>query len=84
MEEYRKSKYAQETRAELERIMRGKEYSTKPKSRTITYNCSFFHQLNWVVKRTLRNLMLNPQTSIAQVWKLTMCLIIKDMFKVIN
>ncbi|XP_053477972.1 broad substrate specificity ATP-binding cassette transporter ABCG2-like isoform X2 [Ictalurus furcatus] len=67
VEEYTKSSYAQETKAELERIMRGKEYSTKPKSRTITYNCGFFHQLNWVVKRTFRNLMLNPQTSIAQL-----------------
>ncbi|MCI4376090.1 hypothetical protein PGIGA_G00184240 [Pangasianodon gigas] len=67
VEEYGKSYYARETKAELERIMRGKEYSTKPKSRTITYNCGFFHQLNWVVKRTFRNLMLNPQTSIAQL-----------------
>ncbi|XP_053088790.1 broad substrate specificity ATP-binding cassette transporter ABCG2d [Pangasianodon hypophthalmus] len=67
VEEYGKSYYALETKAELERIMRGKEYSTKPKSRTITYNCGFFHQLNWVVKRTFRNLMLNPQTSIAQL-----------------
>ncbi|XP_027001818.1 broad substrate specificity ATP-binding cassette transporter ABCG2d [Tachysurus fulvidraco] len=67
VEEYRKSKDAQETKGELERIMRGKEYSTKPKSRTITYNCGFFHQLNWVAKRTFRNLMLNPQTSIAQL-----------------
>ncbi|XP_053535852.1 broad substrate specificity ATP-binding cassette transporter ABCG2-like [Ictalurus punctatus] len=66
VEEYKKSSYAQETKAELERIMRGKEYSTKPKSRTITYNCGFFHQLNWVVKRTFRNLILNPQSSIAQ------------------
>ncbi|XP_058239867.1 broad substrate specificity ATP-binding cassette transporter ABCG2d isoform X2 [Hemibagrus wyckioides] len=67
VEEYRKSNDAQETKAELERIMRGKEYSTKPKFRTITYNCGFFHQLHWVVKRTFRNLVLNPQTSIAQV-----------------
>ncbi|KAI5107736.1 ATP-binding cassette sub-family G member 2 isoform X1, partial [Silurus meridionalis] len=67
VEEYRKSIYAQETKAELECILRGKDYSTKPKSRTITYNCGFFHQLNWVTKRTFRNLTLNPQTSIAQL-----------------
>ncbi|XP_053535851.1 broad substrate specificity ATP-binding cassette transporter ABCG2 isoform X2 [Ictalurus punctatus] len=66
VEEYKKSSYAQETKAELERIMRGKEYSTKPKSRTITYNCGFFHQLNWVVKRSFRNLILNPQSSVSQ------------------
>ncbi|XP_062852465.1 broad substrate specificity ATP-binding cassette transporter ABCG2d [Trichomycterus rosablanca] len=67
VEEYKKSNYAQETKAELERIMRGKEYTTKPKSRTITYNCNFFTQMYWVLKRTFRNLMLNPQTSIAQL-----------------
>ncbi|TSK22500.1 ATP-binding cassette sub-family G member 2 [Bagarius yarrelli] len=67
VEEYKKSSDTRETKAELERIMRGKEYSTKPKSRTVTYNCGFFHQLNWVVKRTFRNVMLNPQTSIAQL-----------------
>lgn len=84
MEEYKRSNYAQETKAELERIMRGKEYSTKLKTRTITYNCGFFHQLHWVVKRTLRNLMLNPQTSIAQVWILIMCLSFKCTFTVLN
>ncbi|KAM9476978.1 broad substrate specificity ATP-binding cassette transporter ABCG2-like [Clarias gariepinus] len=67
VEEYRKSKYAQETKAELEQIMRGKEYSTKPKLRTITYNTGFFHQLHWLAKRTIRNLVLSPQTSIAQL-----------------
>uniref|UniRef100_A0A6Q2XZE2 Broad substrate specificity ATP-binding cassette transporter ABCG2 n=1 Tax=Esox lucius TaxID=8010 RepID=A0A6Q2XZE2_ESOLU len=36
-------------------------------SRTITYNSSFFHQLNWVLGRTFRNLALNPQTSVAQL-----------------
>uniref|UniRef100_A0A8C2D121 ATP-binding cassette, sub-family G (WHITE), member 2a n=1 Tax=Cyprinus carpio TaxID=7962 RepID=A0A8C2D121_CYPCA len=43
------------------------DYSTRPKSRTITYSTSFFHQFNWVLKRTFRNLMLNPQTSFAQI-----------------
>lgn len=83
VKEYRKSDYAQETKAELERIIRGKAYSTKPKSRTITYNCSFFHQLNWVTKRTFRNLMLNPQTSIAQVWTFIM-LIAKSMLTLLH
>uniref|UniRef100_A0A8C1ZI03 ATP-binding cassette, sub-family G (WHITE), member 2a n=1 Tax=Cyprinus carpio TaxID=7962 RepID=A0A8C1ZI03_CYPCA len=43
------------------------DYSTRTKSRTITYSTSFFHQFNWVLKRTFRNLMLNPQTSFAQI-----------------
>ncbi|KAM9476682.1 broad substrate specificity ATP-binding cassette transporter ABCG2-like [Clarias gariepinus] len=67
LEKYRESNHALETKAELERIMRGKEYSTKTKSRTITYNCGFFHQLNWLVKRTFKNLVLNPQTAIVQL-----------------
>ncbi|XP_030643909.1 ATP-binding cassette sub-family G member 2-like [Chanos chanos] len=67
LEEYRDSSYARETKAELERIAQGRDYTTRPKSRTVTYNSSFFHQLKWVLKRTFRNLMLNPQTSVAQL-----------------
>ncbi|KAJ8403640.1 hypothetical protein AAFF_G00349660 [Aldrovandia affinis] len=69
VEEYQKSQYSRDTKAELEKILQGKECATRPKSRTrtITYNTSFIHQFKWVLKRTFRNLMLNPQTSIAQV-----------------
>uniref|UniRef100_A0A668AF73 Broad substrate specificity ATP-binding cassette transporter ABCG2 n=1 Tax=Myripristis murdjan TaxID=586833 RepID=A0A668AF73_9TELE len=69
VEEYRNSSYSRDTRTELERIAQGKECISRPKSRTITYNSSFFHQLRWVLKRTFQNLMLNPQTSVAQVRK---------------
>lgn len=67
VEEYRKSVYYKETLMALETIIKGKDYTTLPKSRTITYNSSFTHQFKWVLKRTFRNLMLNPQTSVAQV-----------------
>lgn len=67
VEEYKNSSNYKETQSELQRIIQGQEYSTRPKSRTITYNTSFFHQFRWVLKRTFRNLMLNPQTSVAQV-----------------
>ncbi|XP_066534416.1 broad substrate specificity ATP-binding cassette transporter ABCG2d isoform X2 [Hoplias malabaricus] len=67
VEEYRNSSYTLDTKSELERIIQGKEYLVKPKSRTITYNSGFCHQFKWVLKRTFRNLMLNPQTSVAQV-----------------
>uniref|UniRef100_A0A672L1E6 ATP-binding cassette sub-family G member 2-like n=1 Tax=Sinocyclocheilus grahami TaxID=75366 RepID=A0A672L1E6_SINGR len=56
-----------QTKSELERIVQGQDYSTRPKSRTITYSTSFCHQFNWVLRRTFKNLMLNPQTSFAQV-----------------
>uniref|UniRef100_A0A671WG21 Broad substrate specificity ATP-binding cassette transporter ABCG2 n=1 Tax=Sparus aurata TaxID=8175 RepID=A0A671WG21_SPAAU len=67
VEEYRNSSYSSDTRAELDRIVQEKECILCPKSRTITYNSSFFHQLRWVLKRTFQNLMLNPQTSVAQL-----------------
>lgn len=67
VEEYRNSSYSSDTRAELDRIVQDKECISCSKSRTITYNSSFFHQFRWVLKRTFQNLMLNPQTSVAQV-----------------
>ena len=67
VEEYRNSSYSSDTRAELDRIVQEKECFSCSKSRTITYNNSFLHQLRWVLKRTFQNLMLNPQTSVAQV-----------------
>lgn len=67
VEEYQNCSYFKQTKAELERIVEGKPTTTSPRFRTITYNTSFLTQFRWVVKRTFRNLMLNPQTSIAQV-----------------
>lgn len=67
VEEYRSCTYFNQTKAELERIMRGKQTTTTAPSRTITYNTGFLTQFRWVLKRTFRNLMLNPQTSIAQM-----------------
>uniref|UniRef100_A0A8C1Y5B1 ATP-binding cassette, sub-family G (WHITE), member 2a n=1 Tax=Cyprinus carpio TaxID=7962 RepID=A0A8C1Y5B1_CYPCA len=67
VEEYKNSASNKQTKSELERIVQGQDYSKRPKSRTITYSTSFFHQFNWVLKRTFRNLMLNPQTSFAQI-----------------
>ncbi|XP_062334246.1 broad substrate specificity ATP-binding cassette transporter ABCG2d [Osmerus eperlanus] len=70
VERYRSSPSCRETLAQLGLLVQGREYSVQPKARTITYNCSFFHQLHWVLKRTFKNLLLNPQTSVAQVgWR---------------
>uniref|UniRef100_A0AAQ6AMB4 ABC transporter domain-containing protein n=1 Tax=Amphiprion ocellaris TaxID=80972 RepID=A0AAQ6AMB4_AMPOC len=54
------------TSKNLKRIIEGKP-TTTVRSRTITYNTSFLTQFRWVLKRTFRNLMLNPQTSVAQL-----------------
>ncbi|XP_072241036.1 broad substrate specificity ATP-binding cassette transporter ABCG2d [Leuresthes tenuis] len=67
VEEYRNSSYSSETQAELKCIVQNKECTSRTKSRTITYNSSFFHQLRWVLQRTFQNLLLNPQTSVAQL-----------------
>ncbi|XP_006806132.1 broad substrate specificity ATP-binding cassette transporter ABCG2-like [Neolamprologus brichardi] len=67
VEEYRNCQYFKDTKAELERIVQGKKVVTTTPFRTITYTTGFFTQFRWVLKRTFRNLILNPQTSIAQV-----------------
>ncbi|XP_075716828.1 broad substrate specificity ATP-binding cassette transporter ABCG2 isoform X1 [Rhinoderma darwinii] len=59
--------YYKETKAELEKLSSGEKVKTKFFTRQITYNTSFFHQLKWVSKRTFKNLLGNPQASIAQV-----------------
>uniref|UniRef100_A0A7N6BAM6 ABC transporter domain-containing protein n=1 Tax=Anabas testudineus TaxID=64144 RepID=A0A7N6BAM6_ANATE len=63
VEEYINCYHYKQTKAEL---------GTKPSwieshYVTITYNTSFLTQFRWVLKRTFKNIMLNPQTSIAQV-----------------
>ncbi|KAI4789959.1 hypothetical protein KUCAC02_034919 [Chaenocephalus aceratus] len=67
VQEYRKCSQYIETRAELERITAGKKSSSSSRSRTITYKTGFFTQFRWVLKRTFQNLLLNPQTSFAQI-----------------
>uniref|UniRef100_A0A3B4BAF0 ABC transporter domain-containing protein n=1 Tax=Periophthalmus magnuspinnatus TaxID=409849 RepID=A0A3B4BAF0_9GOBI len=67
VQEYRTCSYYKHTKAELERIVAGKQSAPSSRSRTITYNTGFFTQFRWVLKRTFRNLVLNPQTSVAQV-----------------
>ncbi|XP_007571856.1 broad substrate specificity ATP-binding cassette transporter ABCG2 isoform X1 [Poecilia formosa] len=67
VEEYRNCQYYKQTKDELEKIFQGKPTTKSSRFRTITYNTSFLTQFRWVLKRTFRNLALNPQTSIAQV-----------------
>ncbi|NXG60811.1 ABCG2 protein, partial [Hemiprocne comata] len=66
-EKYSSSAYYQETKAALENIPLGNRKKTKAVFRQITYANSFFHQLKWVSRRTFKNLLGNPQASIAQL-----------------
>ncbi|KAJ6655405.1 hypothetical protein lerEdw1_005402 [Lerista edwardsae] len=64
-EKYFSSAYYHDTKAELEKLAFSSQSETAV--REITYSTSFFHQLKWVSKRTFKNLIGNPQASIAQV-----------------
>lgn len=66
-EKYCNSTYYQETKLHLESISSGNKKKTKGLFRQITYANSFLHQLKWVSRRTFKNLIGNPQASIAQV-----------------
>ncbi|XP_041926462.1 broad substrate specificity ATP-binding cassette transporter ABCG2-like [Alosa sapidissima] len=66
VEAYKQSADFRETQQELQRITQGGG-ADRTVVRTITYNTSFCHQFKWVLQRTFKNLMLNPQTSVAQV-----------------
>ncbi|XP_009674798.2 broad substrate specificity ATP-binding cassette transporter ABCG2 isoform X2 [Struthio camelus] len=66
-EQYSNSTYYQETKAILENISVGNKKKAKAILRQITYTNSFCHQLKWVSRRTFKNLIGNPQASIAQL-----------------
>ncbi|XP_056312559.1 broad substrate specificity ATP-binding cassette transporter ABCG2d [Danio aesculapii] len=67
MEKYRNCSFARAVRAELDHIIQSKDSRVTAKCHSITYSSSFCQQLHWVLWRTFWNLMLNPQTSIAQL-----------------
>ncbi|XP_051802221.1 broad substrate specificity ATP-binding cassette transporter ABCG2d [Acanthochromis polyacanthus] len=64
LNEYRQTTDFQNTKTELECIIEKKAIVPRPKSRTVTYNSSFFHQLQWVLRRTFLNLLMQPQISL--------------------
>ncbi|XP_039552087.1 broad substrate specificity ATP-binding cassette transporter ABCG2 isoform X1 [Passer montanus] len=64
---YSNSAYYRETKEHLESISSGNKKKTKGLFRQITYANSFLHQLKWVSRRTFKNLIGNPQASIAQL-----------------
>ncbi|XP_064366458.1 broad substrate specificity ATP-binding cassette transporter ABCG2 isoform X2 [Dromaius novaehollandiae] len=66
-EQYSNSTYYKETKAILENFSLGNKKKTKVIFRQITYASSFCHQLKWVSKRAFKNLIGNPQASIAQL-----------------
>nr|XP_033815296.1 broad substrate specificity ATP-binding cassette transporter ABCG2 isoform X2 [Geotrypetes seraphini] len=67
VEKYCNTTYYQDTKAELLKLSSGKKEKTEVFFRQITYSTSFCHQLKWVSRRTVKNLLGNPQASIAQI-----------------
>ncbi|KAM9329529.1 broad substrate specificity ATP-binding cassette transporter ABCG2 [Gastrophryne carolinensis] len=74
--EFCNTSYYQETKAELEKLSIGEKVKTNFLNRQITYNTSFLHQLKWVCKRSFKNLIRNPQASIAEVMVTTILALI--------
>lgn len=65
---YVNSSFFRETKAELDQLSGGQKQKKKSVAfKEITYATSFCHQLRWVSKRSFKNLLGNPQASIAQV-----------------
>ncbi|XP_036310626.2 broad substrate specificity ATP-binding cassette transporter ABCG2 [Pipistrellus kuhlii] len=65
---YVNSSFFRETKAELDQLSGGQKQKKKSVAfKEITYATSFCHQLRWVSKRSFKNLLGNPQASIAQI-----------------
>ncbi|XP_058151657.1 broad substrate specificity ATP-binding cassette transporter ABCG2 isoform X2 [Dasypus novemcinctus] len=67
VEFYANSTFFKEMKTELEELSRDKKKKKSSAFKEISYATSFCHQLRWVSKRSFKNLLGNPQASIAQV-----------------
>ncbi|KAK7804611.1 hypothetical protein U0070_003782 [Myodes glareolus] len=64
---YANSSIYRETKAELDRLPRNQKKKGILAFKETTYTTSFCHQLRWVAKRSFKNLLGNPQASVAQL-----------------
>lgn len=64
---YVDSSFYKETKAELQQLSGGEKKKKITVFKEISYTTSFCHQLRWVSKRSFKNLLGNPQASIAQI-----------------
>ncbi|XP_011230514.1 broad substrate specificity ATP-binding cassette transporter ABCG2 isoform X1 [Ailuropoda melanoleuca] len=63
---YAKSDFCRKTKDELDQLLKGQKRKSSA-FKEITYATSFCHQLRWISKRSFKNLLGNPQASIAQI-----------------
>ncbi|XP_069868913.1 broad substrate specificity ATP-binding cassette transporter ABCG2 [Dipodomys merriami] len=64
---YVNSSFYGETKAELDQLSRGERKKKNLAFKEIVYVTPFCHQFRWITKRSFKNLLGNPQASIAQV-----------------
>ncbi|XP_078659313.1 broad substrate specificity ATP-binding cassette transporter ABCG2-like [Branchiostoma floridae x Branchiostoma belcheri] len=67
-QQYTSSRFYQDTMAQLEPLVEKQDtLGAKYTKQEVSYRTNFFHQCKVVIKRTVKNLVRNPQASIAQV-----------------
>ncbi|MBZ3886961.1 ATP-binding cassette sub-family G member 2 [Sciurus carolinensis] len=64
---YANSSFCKDTKAELDELSSGQKKKRSLALKEITYVTSFCHQLKWIIRRSFKNLLGNPRTSIAQI-----------------
>lgn len=62
---YTNSSFCKDTKAELDQLSSDQKRSLAFKE--TTYVTSFCHQLRWITRHSFKNLLGNPQASIAQI-----------------
>lgn len=73
---YTNSSFYRQTKAELDQFSCTQKKKKNAAFTDIAYVTSFCHQLRWIARRSFKNLLGNPQASIAQVtgWALPVVL----------
>ncbi|XP_066135184.1 broad substrate specificity ATP-binding cassette transporter ABCG2-like isoform X2 [Saccopteryx bilineata] len=64
---YGNSAFFRETKVELDQLTGVQKKKKSESFKQITYATSFCHQLRWISRRSFKNLLGNPQASIAQI-----------------
>ncbi|XP_075400144.1 broad substrate specificity ATP-binding cassette transporter ABCG2 [Tenrec ecaudatus] len=64
---YGKSTFFSDMKAQLDELSSAQKKKRSSHLKDIAYATSFCHQLRWIAKRSFKNLLGNPQASIAQI-----------------
>uniref|UniRef100_A0A900QS94 ABC transporter domain-containing protein n=1 Tax=Sus scrofa TaxID=9823 RepID=A0A900QS94_PIG len=64
---YTNSSFFKDTKVELDQFSGGRKKKKSSVYKEVTYTTSFCHQLRWISRRSFKNLLGNPQASVAQI-----------------